>query len=76
MKEDTVLKNRKNKLTYLHHKMQQYYVLFQLGFMTETEYFTAIKPLDKAIDTLEISTLKGYLALKEASLVLSHVPEK
>jgi hypothetical protein len=76
MEKDTVLKNSRNRLSYLHHEMQQYYVLFQLGFMSEKEYLTVIKPLDEAIDTLEISTLKGYLALKEASSALSHVPER
>ena len=75
MEKDTALKNSRNKLSYLHHEMQQYYVLFQLGFMSEKEYLTVIKPLDEAIDALEMSTLKEYLVLKEASSVLSHLPE-
>jgi hypothetical protein len=75
MKKNTVLKNSRNRLSYLHYEMQQYYVLFQLGFMSEKEYLTVIKSLDEAIDALEMSTLKEYLVLKEASSVLSHLPE-
>ena len=49
----------------LQHEMQQYYALFQKGILSEKEYLSAIKPLDKAIDTLEMSTLSSYFVLKK-----------
>ena len=76
MKKNTVFKNNSTALTHLQYKMQQYYWLFQLGLMNEKEYLSAIKPLDKAIDTLEMSTLKESFAWQEASSTPFHVPEK
>jgi len=76
MKKNILFKNNKTTLEHLQHEMQKYYTLFQLGLMTEKEYLAAIKPIDKIIDTLEISILKEYFVLKEASSALSHVPEK
>jgi len=76
MKKNKVFKTNNPALAHLQHKMQQYYLLFQLGLMNEKEYLSAIKPLDKAIDTLEMSILKEYLVLKEASSTPFHVPEK
>jgi hypothetical protein len=76
MKKNTELRNSRNRLSCLHHEMQQYYVLFQLGFMSEKEYLAAIKPLDEAIDALEISTLKVCFVSKEASSAPFHAQEK
>jgi hypothetical protein len=63
-------------LKQLHQVMYECYTLFQMGLLSEKEYLAAIKPLDMAIDTLEMSTLKEFLVLREASLAHFHVPEK
>jgi len=76
MKKNKVFKTNNPALAHLQHKMQQYYLLFQLGLMNEKEYLSAIKPLDTAIDAMEMSTLKEYLVLKESSLKHFHVREK
>jgi hypothetical protein len=76
MKSATVCRRYRSTLEHLHQTMQNHYVLFQSGFISEKEYLSAIKPLDKAIDTMEMSTLKEFLVLREASLAHFHVPEK
>jgi hypothetical protein len=63
-------------LEQLHKMMYECYILFQTGRIGEKEYLSAIKPLDKAIDAMEMVTLKGYLVWKEASSIPCHVPEK
>jgi hypothetical protein len=76
MEPDIVLKHYRITMKHLHHEMQKHYALFQSGFISEKEYLSAIKPLDKAIDTLEMSILKEYLVWQEASSIPFHVPEK
>lgn len=61
------------KLTALQQKMQELYSLFQLGTITEGEYLLKIKPIDQAIDNIEMSTLlEGYPVLKRSFSSLSH----
>jgi hypothetical protein len=76
MASDTVPGNYRTPLSHLQQMMQGHYALFQSGIISEKEYLTVIKPLDQAIDTVEMSTLKGYLASKEASLKHFPAPEK
>ena len=63
-------------LEQLHQMMQECYALYQIGIISEKEYLAAIKPLDKAIDTLEMATLKECFALKEAFSTHSRVLKK
>jgi len=67
MEITTTQRSYKNRLGELHKAMQKHYTLFRSGFIDEEEYLLAIRPLDMAIDAVEMSTLKGYLVLKEAS---------
>lgn len=63
------------KLTDLRNKLQQYYNLFKIGTISEKEYLRKIKPIDNAIDKIEMSTLKKYFYLKKSSLLPSHRQE-
>ncbi len=48
--------------------LQQYlfkeYEAYKQGLITEKEYLCRIKPIDSAIDKIEISVLKNYLTTK------------
>ena len=76
MASDTIPANYITPLRHLQQAMQEHYALFQSGFISEKEYLSSIKPLDEAIDTLEISMLKEFLAAREASSTPFHVPGK
>jgi len=76
MESATVCRSYRSTLGDLHQAMQNHYTLFQSGFINEKEYLSAIKPIDTAIDAMEMSTLKEYLVLKESSLKHFHVREK
>jgi len=43
------------------------YELYKTGVLTQSEYIERIKPIDKAIDKLEMATLQGTPVLKELS---------
>ncbi len=47
------------------------YDFYIKGLISEDEYLERIKPIDQKIDNLEMSTLRGILALKESFLQLS-----
>ena len=55
------------RLKALQRQMQKHYSLYRLGKVSEAEYLCRIKPLDRQIDLLEMSILKGYFVWKEAS---------
>ena len=57
------------RLKELQRQMQKHYSLYRLGKVSEAEYLYCIKPIDRQIDLLEMSILKGYIVWKEASSV-------
>ena len=52
------------------------YDLYKAGVITQSEYIERIKPIDKAIDKLEMATLRDTLALKGASLRHCQKPKR
>ena len=63
------------KLTILRNKLTQEYHAYREGFISQQEYLKRIKPIDQAIDNIEMSTLQGTLALRGSSSQLSQQPE-
>jgi len=63
------------KLKELHRKLEAEYFFYVHGEINEKEYLERIRPIDKAIDTIEMSTLQGIPAWRESSLLLSHKQE-
>ena len=60
------------RLKELQRQMQKLYSLYRLGKVSEAAYLECIKPIDRQIDLLEMSILKGCFVWKEASSV--HFP--
>ncbi len=58
-------------LTHLQKHMQVYYLAYKRGTLTEEEYLSRIKPIDQAIDNIEMSTLQDTLVLRGSSSQLS-----
>ena len=56
-------------------QMQEQYKLYRHGTISESEYLNRIRPIDRQIDSLEMSILKESFVWREASSVLFHVPE-
>ncbi len=56
-----------NPLKLMQKMLEENYKQYLFGEITQTEYITRIKPIDEAIDKLEMSTLQDILALKESS---------
>ena len=64
-----------NPLRLLQKMLEEYYGQYRSGEITEKDYLTLIKPIDQAIDNLEMATLQDIPALRGSSLPLSHTPE-
>ena len=60
-----------NKLQQLHKQLEAKYHSYQSGTISEREYLDRIKPIDQAIDNIEMSTLQDTPALRGSSLQLS-----
>ncbi len=63
------------KLLQLHRELKKEYYLYKHGNISEKEYLDRARPIDLAIDNIEMSTLQDTLALKGSSLLLSHKQE-
>ena len=64
-----------SSLYQLHIMLEKEYKQYKDGLISEKQYLTLIKPIDQAIDNIEMSTLQNTLALKGSSLLLSHKQE-
>ena len=64
-----------SNLNQLHNMIEIAYKQYKDGFISQNKYLTLIKPIDQAIDNIEMSTLQDTLALKGSSLLLSHKQE-
>ncbi len=62
-------------LNQLHNMLEKEYKQYKDGFISEKQYLTLIKPIDQAIDNIEMSTLLDIPALKEAFLLYSQMQE-
>ena len=51
----------------LRKKLMDEYVSYTLGLITQEEYCTRAKPIDQAIDKLEMATLQDILAGQRSS---------
>ena len=60
-----------NKLSVLRNRLMQEYITYKEGLISQQEYLKRIKPIDQAIDNIEMSTLQDTPALKEPSSQLS-----
>ena len=61
-----------SKLYRLQHSLHKIYARYRNGLITQKEYIATIKPIDKEIDKLEMSTLQDIPALKGSSSLLFH----
>ncbi len=59
--------HRNNTLQQLQKMLMDEYLSYREGTISEKEYLIRIKPIDKAIDNLEMATLRDTPALKESS---------
>ena len=59
------------KLTTLRNRLTQEYHAYIKGFISQKEYLKKIKPIDKEIGEIEMSTLQDNPVLKGSSLQLS-----
>ena len=64
-----------NPLRLLQQMLEEYYGQYRSGEITQKEYLILIKPIDQAIDNLEMATLQDIPALREAFSQLSQMPE-
>jgi hypothetical protein len=55
------------KLQQLHGQLESIYHFYKRGAISEKQYLTLIKPIDQAIDNIEMSTLRDNPVLKESS---------
>ena len=62
-------------LYHLHKRLELAYKWYKNGIISEEEYLAFIKPIDQAIDGLEMSTLLDSPVLRGSSSLLSHMPE-
>ena len=51
----------------LHNMLERKYQQYKGGAISEKQYLALIKPIDQAIDNIEISTLRDNPVLKESS---------
>jgi len=58
----------RNKLHLLQKKLESEYHLYRQGFISEKEYCSRAKPIDKEIDKLEMATLQGTPVWQESFL--------
>ena len=75
LKEEYLILSRQELLEQLHKQLFVEYFDYKIGNISQEEYSKRIKPIDNAIDKLEILTLQGSLVLKESSLLLSAMLE-
>ena len=64
-----------NRLRQLQKELEAQYKRYRSGEITEKEYLDRAKPLDEAIGSLEMATLRGTPVWKEAFSQHSHKPE-
>ncbi len=64
-----------NPLKLMQKMLDENYKQYISGEITQKEYITRIKPIDKEIDKFEMSTLQDTPALKESFLLHSHKQE-
>lgn len=57
------------QLLQLHKMLEEEYRQYISGNITEKEYLIRVKPIDKAIDELEMSTLQDIPVLRGSSLL-------
>ena len=55
------------KLSRLQKILEEHYLHYQLGEITEKEYLIRVKPIDEAIGKLEMATLQGTPAWRGSS---------
>ena len=61
-----------NKLSTMRNRLTLEYSAYVKGLISQQEYLKRIKPIDQAIDNIEMSTLPGNLALPTTSLEHLH----
>ena len=59
----------KHRLKFLYRLLKVYYTLYKEEKINEKEYLAHIKPIDKIIDSIELSTLQDNPVQKESSLL-------
>lgn len=57
-----------NELSKLRKRLHNEYHLYTLGLINKNEYCIRVKPIDHAIDRLEMATLQGIPDVKESFL--------
>ncbi len=62
-------------LDHLHKRLELAYKWYKNGIISEEDYLVFIKPIDQAIDSLEMSTLLDTPVCQGSSSPLSHMPE-
>ena len=62
-----------NPLKLMQKMLSVNYELYKTGVITQSEYIERIKPIDKAIDKLEMATLQDTPVLKVSSS--EHIPK-
>ena len=56
-----------DKLYHLQKQLKSEYDFYKSGTISEKQYLALIKPIDQAIDNIEMSTLRDNPVLKESS---------
>ncbi len=56
-----------SSLNQLHQQLEEMYHFYKSGSISEKQYLTLIKPIDQAIDNIEMSILRDNPVLKESS---------
>jgi len=59
---------RINPLKRRQRMLEEQYRFYRMGIITEEEYLKRAKPLDKAINALEMATLRGMSVVKRSFL--------
>ena len=54
-------------LNQLHQELEKKYHSYKSGAISEKQYLALIKPIDQAIDNIEMSTLQDNPVLRESS---------
>lgn len=62
-------------LDHLHKRLELAYKWYKNGIISEEDYLVCIKPIDQAIDSLEMFTLLDTPVYQGLSSPLSHMPE-
>ena len=66
---------RETSLQELQGKLEAHYARYAAGEISQEEYLRRIKPLDEAIDNMEMATLRNTPAWKRRSSSPLHSPE-